>query len=504
VNLNILEMRDITKTFPGVKALDEVSFSVSPGDVHALVGENGAGKSTLMNILSGVLQPDSGSIMIDGSPKVFKGTKEAQASGISLIHQEFNLVNSLSVAENIYLGYLHTHKNKLIHWKYVRESASKLIKELGFNFSIRQRVEDLSVAEKQLVEIAKALSVNAKIIGMDEPTSSLTNKEIEKLFTIIRSLKEQGITIVYISHKLEEVFSISDKITVLRDGKIIDTTPTQKTNNREVIAKMVGRPVEMNFPKRETSVVQDEVVLEAKHVSCASYVKDVSFILHKGEILGIAGLVGSGRTELVEAIFGARTLQEGSVLVKNKKVHIHNTYQGKKCSIGLITEDRKETGLALHYNVSDNIVIANLPRVSKKGFYRHHLAQEEVSTSVKSLNIRTPSNKQRVVNLSGGNQQKVVLAKWLFSDVEILIMDEPTRGIDVGAKYEIYVLMNELVKDGKSIIMISSELPEVLGMSDRVMVINQGRKKGELTKEHMTGEEVMQMALLEERSENES
>ena len=495
MNQYILEMRDITKTFPGVKALNEVSFSVSPGDVHALVGENGAGKSTLMNILSGVLQPNSGSIMIDGQVRTFSGTKEAQACGISLIHQEFNLVNSLSVAENIYLGYLHTHKGGLINWKSVRDSANKLIHDLGFNFSVRQRVENLSVAEKQLVEIAKALSVNAKIIGMDEPTSSLTNKEIEKLFTIIETLRNQGITVIYISHKLEEVFSISDKITVLRDGQIIDTTLTKQTNHREVIAKMVGRPVEMNFPKR-TESVQEEVVLEAKSIACASYVKDVSFTLRKGEILGIAGLVGSGRTELVEAIFGARPLQEGSLLIHGKPVHIHNTYQGKRCSIGLITEDRKETGLALHYSISDNIVIANLPRVTMKGFYRNALVQDAVAKSVKSLNIRTPSSKQKAVNLSGGNQQKVVLAKWLFSDVNILIMDEPTRGIDVGAKYEIYLLMNDLVKQGKSIIMISSELPEVLGMSDRVMVINQGKKKGELTKDDMTGEKVMQMALL--------
>lgn len=495
MNRYALEMRDITKLFPGVRALDSVSFTVSPGEVHALVGENGAGKSTLMNILSGVFQPDSGSIMIDGKERVFKGTKDAESCGISLIHQEFNLVNSLSVAENIYLGYLHTHKGGFVDWKYVRESARKLIQDLGFNFSVRQRVEDLSIAEKQLVEIAKALSVNAQIIGMDEPTSSLTQKEIDKLFTIINRLREQGITVIYISHKLEEVFSISDTITVLRDGQIIDTKATKDTSNAELIAKMVGRPVDMNYPQRN-SMVQDEVVLEADNISCASYVKDVSFTLHKGEILGIAGLVGSGRTELVEAIFGARPLQGGSLLVHGKKVSIGNTSQGKACSIGLVTEDRKETGLALHYSITDNIVISNLPRVSKKGVYSRAMAQKSAAQSVKDLGIRTPSTKQSVINLSGGNQQKVVLAKWLFSDVNILIMDEPTRGIDVGAKYEIYLLMNSLVAQGKSIIMISSELPEVLGMSDRVMVINKGRKKGELAADEMHAEGVMRMALL--------
>lgn len=491
----ILEMRDITKTFPGVKALDNVSFYVAPGEIHALVGENGAGKTTLMNILDGVLQPNSGTIFVDGKEQVFKNPKDAQAHGISLIHQEFNLVNTLSIAENIYLSELQKLPIGLVDWHQVRTSASDLITELGFSFNVRQRVENLSVAEKQLVEIAKALSVKAKIIAMDEPTSSLTTKEIEKLFNIIRNLKQQGITIIYICHKLEEVFEISDTITVMRDGRIIDTKPTVETNNAEVISKMVGRVVEMNFPKRQRCVT-DEIVLQAEKVCCASYVKDVSFTLHKGEILGIAGLVGSGRTELVEAIFGARPLQSGAVSIHGKRVRIRNTAQGKACSMGLVTEDRKETGLALHYTVCDNVVITNLSRVSTNGFFQRKKAQTYVSELVDELDIRTPSINQIVLNLSGGNQQKVVLAKWLFSNVDILILDEPTRGIDVGAKYEIYLLMNSLVAEGKSIIMISSELPEVLGMSDRVIVINGGRKKGELTGDNMNAEAVMHMALL--------
>lgn len=490
----ILEMQNITKTFPGVKALDDVSFAVHRGEVHGLVGENGAGKSTLMKILNGVFIPDSGKILIEGKPVTFKNTKQAQACGISLIYQEFNLVNTLNVAENIYLGFLQTGMAKLIDWKKVRAEASDLIKRLGFDFNVKEKVENLSVAEKQLVEIAKALSVNAQIIAMDEPTSSLTTNEIRKLFSIIRGLKERGITIIYISHKLDEVMSICDNITVLRDGHIIDTKAVQETNNPEIISKMVGRPVEMTYPHR-SSMAGGEVVLEARNLSCAGFVKDISFTLRKGEILGIAGLVGSGRTELVEAIFGARHIQNGEVYIHGRKAKIKSTSDGKRCSIGLVTEDRKETGLALGYNVTDNIIITNLRKVCTGLFIKKNLIQSNVERYVGELDIKTPSIRQTVVNLSGGNQQKVVLAKWLFSDVDILIMDEPTRGIDVGAKYEIYLLMNALVEKGKSIIMISSELPEVLGMSDRVIVINEGRKKGELLGRKMTAEAVMSMAL---------
>jgi ribose transport system ATP-binding protein len=490
----ILEMQKISKSFPGVKALDDVSFSVKPGEVHALVGENGAGKSTLMKVLNGVLQANSGTILIDGKPVVIRGTKAAQACGISLIYQEFNLVNTLSVAENIYLGSLRTGAARLITWRAVRKDASDLLKRLGFDLNVGKKVGSLSVAEKQLVEVAKALSVNARIIAMDEPTSSLTKNETEKLFDIIRGLKKSGITVIYISHKLEEVFAICDTVTVLRDGHIVDTTPVDETSHSEVISRMVGRPVEMSYPAR-SSVVQPDVVLEAREVACAGFVTGISFTLHKGEILGIAGLVGSGRTELVEAIFGARPLQSGEILVHDRKVRIRNTADGKRCSMGLITEDRKETGLALHYNLTDNVTITNLRKVTRGVVVSRKLSQLAVNVCVQDLGIKTPSTRQAVMNLSGGNQQKVVLAKWLFSDVDIFLMDEPTRGIDVGAKYEIYLLMNKLVEQGKSIIMISSELPEVLGMSDRVIVINEGRLKGELKGEEMNPEAVMSLAI---------
>ena len=489
----ILEMKDITKTFPGVKALDKVSFPVRRGEVHALVGENGAGKSTLMKVLNGVFEADSGSILIDGEHVEFKSTSDAQASGISLIYQEFNLVNTLSVAENIYLGNLQTARGGFVNWKQVREDAAGLINKLGFDFSVREKVESLSVAEKQLVEIAKALSVNARIIAMDEPTSSLAKNEIEKLFEIIETLRQRGITVIYISHKLDEVFAICDTCTVLRDGRIIGTKAVKETDHAEIISMMVGRPVEMNFPRRETKI--GDVVLEVRDLACAGFVKDVSFTLHRGEILGIAGLVGSGRTELVEAIFGARKLQAGEVFLNGRKVHIRTTADGKEHSIGLVTEDRKETGLALSYNVADNTVITNLMKVSQHGFVNTKLTQKYTNQLVRDLAIKASSIYQTSRNLSGGNQQKVVLAKWLFSDIDILILDEPTRGIDVGSKYEIYLLMNRLVEQGRSIIMISSELPEVLGMSDRVLVINAGRKKGELRGDEMTPEAFMNLAI---------
>jgi ribose transport system ATP-binding protein len=492
---HILEMRDITKTFPGVRALDKVSFLVRRGEVHGLVGENGAGKSTLMKILNGVLLPDSGQILMNGMPVTFRNTKQAQACGISLIYQEFNLVNTLSVAENLYLGFLQTGRSKLINWKKVRAEASALIKRLGFGFDVKEKVENLSVAERQLVEIAKALSLNTQLIAMDEPTSSLTTNEIEKLFSIIKELREHGITIIYISHKLDEVMAICDSVTVMRDGHIIDTRSARETNNSEIISKMVGRPVDMKYPKRRSDILGEEVVLEARNISCAGFVKDISFSLRKGEILGIAGLVGSGRTELVESIFGARHLQGGEVYVLGKKECIRSTSDGKRCSIGLVTENRKETGLALNYSLADNVVITNLSKVKIGLIISKTKTKSSVYRYVDELAIKTPSIRQPVVNLSGGNQQKVVIAKWLFSDVDILILDEPTRGIDVGAKYEIYLLMNSLVENGKSIIMISSELPEVLGMSDRVIVINEGRKKGELCGTEMSPEAVMRLAI---------
>ena len=491
-------MKGITKTFPGVRALDDVTFSVARGSIHGLVGENGAGKSTLMKILNGVLYADTGEIIVDGQPCRFKDTKEAQAKGIGFIFQEFNLINTLTAAENIYLNRLKIRAGR-IAWKQVNQDAQALIDELGFNFSVTEKIIDLSAAQKQLVEIAKALSFDAKLIVMDEPTSSLTTNEIEKLFEIVKKLKSEGITIIYISHKLEEIYSICQTVTILRDGQIIDTQPVSGISKNKIIELMVGRSVDMEFPKRNT--VPGEIVLDVQNLTRRGIVKGVTFNLRKGEVLGIAGLVGSGRTELAEAIFGAEKHDDGIIMVKGKKVAIHSTYDGKNNSIGLLTEDRKETGLVLDFNISKNITITNLPKVSKSGILINRLEKQYAQQFSDELGVRTPSINQLTINLSGGNQQKVVLAKWLFSDVDILILDEPTRGIDVGAKYEIYLLINQLAEQGKSIIMISSELPEVLGMSDRVIVLNEGKKKGELSRDELSAEAVMHMII---RSEGEN
>jgi ribose transport system ATP-binding protein len=487
----VLEMKGITKTFPGVVALDDVSLSVRKGEVHALVGENGAGKSTLMKILNGVYQANSGKIYLNQEKIKIFGVRDAQEKGISIIFQEFNLINTLSVAENIFLG-RYTNSN-IVDWRAMCREAQNLLEELGFPLSVDRIVSKLSTAEKQLVEIAKALSCNAKIIVMDEPTSSLTKNEVEMLFGIIEKLKKNGITIIYISHKLEEIHRICDTVTILRDGKVIDVKPIHAITRNEIIEKMVGRTIEMDYPKRNVTV--EEVVLSVNNITRTNLLHGISFDLHKGEVLGIAGLVGAGRTELAEALFGAEKIDGGTISVKGKKVALYSTRDGKENSIGLLTEDRKETGVVLDFSVAKNISITNLKDVTNKLLLSNKKEKAVAQKYVEMLNIKTPSLDQSMVNLSGGNQQKVVLAKWLFSNVDILILDEPTRGIDVGAKYEIYCLINRLVEEGKSIIMISSELPEILGMSDRILVMHEGYIKGELEGKDMSAENVMQLIM---------
>lgn len=491
MNDYVLEMKGITKTFPGVVALDDVSFSVKKGEVHALVGENGAGKSTLMKVLNGVFQANKGEIFLEGNAIELANVKDAQEKGISIIFQEFNLINSLSVAENIFLG---RYKDaSVIKWKQIKQEANQLLQRLGFKFDVNRVVGKLSTAEKQLVEIAKALSFNAKLIVMDEPTSSLTKNEEEMLFEIIQSLKKDGITTIYISHKLDEVFRICDTVTVLRDGKVIDVKPIVQITRKEIIEKMVGRTIDMEYPKRDVEV--GEPMLCVRNLERSKLLHDISFDLHKGEILGIAGLVGAGRTELAETLFGAAKADKGTISINGKKVVLHSTRDGKNNSIGLLTEDRKETGLVLTFSVAKNITVTNLKGIMGKLLLSNKKEKKVAKKYVELMNIKTPSINQMLMNLSGGNQQKVVLAKWLFSNVDILILDEPTRGIDVGAKYEFYCLMNKLVEEGKSIIMISSELPEVLGMSDRILVMHKGRIKGELTGGDMTAERVMHLAI---------
>ena len=489
----ILEMRNIRKTFPGVVALDDVSFKVKKGEIHALVGENGAGKSTLMKVLNGVHQADRGEILLDGEVVTIKGTTDAEKKGIGLVFQECNLINPLTVSENMFLNKLQQGKKGFIKWKELNKITQDFLDKFKFRFKATEKIEDLSASQKQMVEIAKVLYKKPRILVMDEPTSSLTVGETEHLFSIMKELKAEGITIIYISHKMDEIFSMCDTATVLRDGQVIETRATRDFTRDEIVERMVGRSVDVDYPRRNIEL--GEVVLKLDNVSREGIVENISFELHKGEILGLAGLVGSGRTEIAEAIFGAEKYDGGVIEVNGKKVVISSTADGKKNGIGLLTEDRKETGLILGYDLIRNITVTNLDKIKTGPFLDAKKERAMATELAQELGVKTPSMMQIARNLSGGNQQKVVFAKWLFSDVDILILDEPTRGIDVGAKYEIYLLMNKLVEAGKSIIMISSELPEVLGMCDRLVVLSGGEKAGELSREEASAEAVMQLAI---------
>jgi ribose transport system ATP-binding protein len=488
-----LEMKHISKSFPGVMALDDVTFSVGEGEVHALVGENGAGKSTLMKIINGVYSADQGEIYISGKKVSIKNPLDAQRNGVSIIFQEFNLVDTLSVAENIFIGRL-GGKKKMIDWKSIYKEAEKLLKSLNYDLDPRAAVETLSVAQMQMTEIAKAMSFDAKIIIMDEPSAVLTDNELKKLFDIVEDLKKRGITVIYISHRLEEIFQICDKVTVLRDGKIIDTGNVEDLNKEQIIEMMVGRKLDQEFPKREKKI--GDVILRAKGLRRGDRVQDVSFELRRGEILGFAGLVGAGRTETMRLLFGADQMTAGSIELNGKQVHIKSPMEAKGEGIALLPEDRKKQGLLLELPITENISLVKLKKVMSKGNLINKKKEKDVAKGYfDSLKIKAPSVTQRVYFLSGGNQQKVVIAKWLFSDADIFILDEPTRGIDVGAKYEIYMLMNELVAQGKSIILISSEMNEIIAMSDRIMVMHDGKICAELNGEEITPENVLKHAI---------
>jgi len=492
----ILEMMDISKSFgSNVQALSHVNFKVKRGEVHALIGENGAGKSTLMKILNGVYSPSGGEYRVDGKRVSFRNTRQAAEGGISFVFQELNLIPTLSALENAFLGRLETDRLGFVRWKKHRQQLEEFFSSIDFELDIDAPAEDLSIAEKQMVEIAKALLLNAKIIVMDEPTATLTQVEIEKLFAIIKSLKAKGVTVVYISHRMEEIFQICDTVTVLRDGRVIDTQPVAQVDRAGIIEKMVGRTIDVEFPARD--YCPGEVLMEVADLCTPGFLRDIHFDLRKGEILGIAGLVGSGRSEIARAVFGADKMEKGTVRINGKVVQIRSTMDAKRNSIGLVPEDRKEEGLAVEFSVLRNITVTNLKKVARFWPFISPPRERQLSgKSIKELNIKTPSSSQIMNNLSGGNQQKVVLAKWLFADADILILDEPTRGIDVGAKFEIYLLMNELVKRGKSIIMISSELPEIFAMSDRILVMQDGRLKACVDKsENKTPEDIMQLAI---------
>lgn len=492
----VLSLRGITKTFPGVKALDNINLDFYAGEVHSICGENGAGKSTLMKILSGVYSLEEGEIYINGQKEIIKNPLDALNKGQSIIFQEFNLVDALSIAENIFLGRVSNSSGTWVDWKNMNQQAKELMLRVGYDIDPTTLIKDLSVAEKQMVEIAKALSYNSKVIIMDEPSATLTTNEVEKLIKIVNDLRNDGVTVIYISHKLEEVMEISDRVSIMRDGRMICTYDIADVTTDMIVESMVGRSVSQSYPQRPSRPGEDApVALEVKNLTRNGVFRDISFQLRKGEILGFAGLVGSGRTEIVRAIFGADKLDSGEIFINGEKVKIPNPKVAIAKGLALLTEDRKSQGLHLHMTLSQNVSSANLKAVVRGLFISRKVEKDTCNEYIKTLAIKTPSSEQKAVNLSGGNQQKVVLAKWMFANSDIIVLDEPTRGIDVGAKMEIYNLMNEMVAQGKSIIMISSEMPELLAMSDRVVVVYEGNQKGTLVGDEISAENVMQTIL---------
>lgn len=489
----ILEMKDISKTFPGVKALDHVQLQIRAGEVHALMGENGAGKSTLMKILMGIYSKDEGGeILFNGQPYEVANPKEAMDHGVAMIHQELNPILDMSVFENIFVG-RELRKHGLVDSKAEIREAQKLIEECGLHVSPKEKLRNLTVAQCQLIEIIKAISINAKIIIMDEPTAAITEREVELLFGHIRRLKEKGVAIIYISHRIDEIFSICDRVSVYRDGHYIGSGETKDLTEAQLIKMMVGREITDVFPKLDAQI--GEVIFEAKNIVRAdNKVKGVDLCVRKGEILGIGGLVGAGRSELVEGIFGMHELSSGEIYVKGKKVNVHSPRDIIKEGVALITEDRKVTGLNLSGSVNDNIAMVAIRKLVSNGLYNQNKARSASQEYIEKLNIKTPSGEQIVGNLSGGNQQKVVIAKWLLNDPDIIILDEPTRGIDVGAKRDIYLLLGQLVQQGKAVIMISSEIPELMGVCDRIMVMCEGNLSGEVTRDEFSQERIMTLA----------
>lgn len=494
-----LELKGICKSFPGVRALDNVQLSVRPGTVHALMGENGAGKSTLMKCLFGIYKMDAGEIYLDGEKIDIKDPDDAMSKGIAMVHQELQPVLARSVGENLFLGRFPT-KNygplKVIDHKKMYEDTKMWLDEVGMDFDPKAQLGSLSIGQMQSVEIAKAVSHQAKVVIFDEPTSSLSDKEVDALFRIMNDLRSKGVAMIYISHKMDEIKRIADDITVMRDGGYVGTWPAAEMTTEQIIAKMVGRELTNVYPDKDNEI--GDVVLEVKDL-CSIHPKSfqhVSFKLRKGEILGFGGLVGAQRTELMEGIFGIRGVASGEVYMHGKKVNIKHPIDAMNAGIGLITEDRRGNGIFGCLSIKDNVGVSVYNKYLKAGFVLDHKKiNTVVDDSIKKLRIKTPSMKEHIANLSGGNQQKVIVSRWLANDPDVLIMDEPTRGIDVGAKHEIYEIMNDLAKQGKAIIMISSEMAELLGMSDRVCVMCNGRLTGEITeKEEMSQANVMQFA----------
>ncbi|MFY0545855.1 sugar ABC transporter ATP-binding protein [Brevibacillus sp. H7] len=489
----LLEMNEISKSFPGVKVLDNVQLTLKRGEVLALMGENGAGKSTLMKILGGIYTRDNGTIKVKGEPQPAMSTGIAAKLGIAIIHQELNLIPHLSVMENIFLGREYTYgRTGFVNWRRMRAEAKYWLEQLAIDLDPDTLVGELSVGQQQMIEIAKALSMQADILVLDEPTAALTNREIEALFEVIASLKQKGVGMIYISHRMEEIFQISDRITVLRDGQYVGTVETARTNMDELVKMMVGREITDRFPKVEVKPGAER--LRVEKLSVKGKLTDLSFAVRSGEIVGVAGLMGAGRTEMAKALFGVERLEAGRIFIDGEEVSISQPIDAIRAGIALVTEDRKEEGLVLSLTVRENIALPNLEKVSSMGVLKPKDEQELSDGLIKQLLIKTAGGEQVVGSLSGGNQQKVVIGKWLATKPKILILDEPTRGVDIGAKKEIYDIMNRLAQEGVAILMISSELPEVLGMSDRILVMHEGRITGEFSREEATQELIMQRA----------
>lgn len=489
----MIEMKGITKAFSGNVVLNNVEFTLLNGEIHALMGENGAGKSTMMKILSGIYTRDNGDVLVDGQSYTFTSPKDAENLGIHVIHQELNILPHLSVAENLFLGKEKTvGRTGFLRTREMNKEAQALLQKLGLDIDVRKPAGSLSVGKQQIIEIAKAINSEAKYIVMDEPTAALTDREIETLFETIRELKAKGISFVYISHRMEEIFAICDRITILRDGQYVGVREIPKTSFDEIVQMMVGRELGERFPSRSAKI--GEVALEVKGLTCKDEFKDINFQLRKGEILAFAGLMGAGRTEVAQAIFGNRKKVKGDIFIHGKKVNIKNPIQAMKQGIGFVTEDRKTEGLVLDFSIKENMFLTNLKTVSSNGMIKPKIEESIAAKYIEQLKIRCSEASQRVGSLSGGNQQKVVIAKWLGTNPNILILDEPTRGVDIGAKKEIYSIINKLAETGVAILMISSELPEVLGMADRVLVMQEGRQTAILDNVQLTQETIMHYA----------
>jgi ribose transport system ATP-binding protein len=489
----VIEMKGICKSFSGNNVLDHVDFQLLPGEVHALMGENGAGKSTLIKILTGIYERNEGTVFVKGKEVHFHNPKEAEQSGIAVIHQELNIIPELTVYENMFLGKeLTVGRFGFTKDKEMKKKTKEYLNRLGIDLDPNMEAGKLSVGQQQMIEIARAVAANTEVLIMDEPTAALTDREIEALFKVISSLKKQGVGIIYVSHRMEEIFQICDRISVLRDGQFIDVKEVAKTNFDEIVKLMVGRQLGDRFPERETKIGQERFRVE--NVTSKGSFENIHFSVNQGEIIGVAGLMGAGRTEIMQAIFGYRHLDAGKIFIDGKEVTIKNPHDAIKAGIAFVTEDRKSQGLILELSVRENFSITNLDKISAKSLISSQKEVSMVDEMIEKLRVKTSGRELSVKSLSGGNQQKIVIGKWLGMNPKILILDEPTRGVDVGAKKEIYQLMNDLTKQGVAIIMVSSELPEILGMSDRILVIHEGKLAGTLNKSDASQEKIMQFA----------